>query len=535
MVEQQYLAPGLPHSDGLSGAANLSDGARSSATAPPTSAYPDLTPYGAVSSFDLSTQCDSATLLTPISAAGSPPLHHHQKLVRQYPPPPSTPGSQIPTPPGSSKMYHNQWTQFDLNGQSSQTSSPMAPQPPLAPDYLDNSYVEEGRRTPGAPHQQYMGAFSVSNGPEPPHIAPPYYVPMEQHHNPMMIRDNHPMPIGMEHREIPSAPLLNQPHPSNFRQQRRSSAEEPSLHGLPDPQRSINGSPRRRNIQSTGRVKKRPSKSRGGQSRNPPLDNPLDEHKNCLGVEEPPVLKKSCPDEERCIFESRWQHRHQKGQDMWESIQNDFKSRFGNDKTPGKEMLQMKFKRGRSKYIQWLGRDEELLREAWTRVEKQRYQSILETFFELGGSRNMRLSATDIEVKVVNDLKLEEGLYMESYGDANVRRRRKVSGPKKRPGARAVEDTEMPLSDEIMSVSSHNTHEDEVINQAHGRSDIKWEEDSSGGNEVMDMPMWDPQPLKIESGVMQRQRNDRVARQAYEQTLRLSPGTQPMYGRRRGS
>jgi hypothetical protein len=40
---------------------------------------------------------------------------------------------------------------------------------------------------------------------------------------------------------------------------------------------------------------------------------------------------------------------------MWESIQGDFKDRF--QKCPGKEMLQMKFKRGRSKYIDWIPKD----------------------------------------------------------------------------------------------------------------------------------------------------------------------------------
>lgn len=69
----------------------------------------------------------------------------------------------------------------------------------------------------------------------------------------------------------------------------------------------------------------------------------------------PPRLKSTCPEEERCIFESRWRHRHQRGQDMWDSIQEDFTKRF--NKSHGKEMLQMKFKRARSKYIEWLPRD----------------------------------------------------------------------------------------------------------------------------------------------------------------------------------
>lgn len=144
---------------------------------------------------------------------------------------------------------------------------------------------------------------------------------------------------------------------------------------------------------------------------------------------------------------------------------------------------------------------------------------ILDTFHELGGSRNMRLNASDIEVKVVNDLKLEEGIYMESYGDLNIRRRRRSVQPRKRTG-RGDEH------DEIMSVGSHNTHEDEVINQVHGLPNIKMEEDGPGGH-MMSAHMWDQQ-MKMEPGAMPPQ-NDRM-----QPLMRLSP-TQTMYGGRRGS
>lgn len=254
-------------------------------------------------------------------------------------------------------MYHHQWGHFDMPNQPSQTSSPMAPQSAVAPDFLDNGYLQEGRRTPGAPSHQYMGAFGVSEGPESQPIGQPYYVPVGQvdHHNPVMMREGQPIHMSMHHREVPPAPLLNEPHPSQFRTGRPPSPEDQVIHGLQESQRSMNGSPRRRPLAAPGRVKKRTAKSRGVQSRNIMADDPVNEHKNCMGDEVPPMLKSSCPDEERCIFESRWNHRNQKGQDMWESIQNDFKERF--HRCPGKEMLQMKFKRGRSKYLQWLGQD----------------------------------------------------------------------------------------------------------------------------------------------------------------------------------
>ncbi|KAF4964089.1 hypothetical protein FSARC_7965 [Fusarium sarcochroum] len=504
MVEQQYIAPGLPHPDGLSGASNLHDSIPTTVASP----YDDLTSYSSVSSSfnSIPGQCDP-NLLTPISVVGSPPLHGLSKIVHQYPPPPSTPNQQ-PSPPGSSKMYHQQWPgQFDVNGQSSQTSSPMAPQPPVAGEFLHANYVHEGRRTPGPP-EPYMGAFR----------------PPVNHQDHMMIRDNQHVPMGMHHREMPPAPLLSEPHPNQYRQG-RPSPENSGLHNLPsDVPRSLTGSPRRRSaLQAPGRVKKRQSK-RPGPSRTAVPDDPVDEHKNCFGHEVPPTLKSTCPDEERCIFDSRWEHRHQKGQDMWESIQSDFKDRF--QKCPGKEMLQMKFKRGRSKYIEWIDKDDAILRDAWNRVEKSRYQMILDTFHEMGGSRNMLLSASDIEVKVVSDLKLEEGLYMESHGDANIRRRHKSVSTRKRAG-RGIDDNDMPTNDEMMSVGSHNTHEDEVINQVHGPPNFKMEDDGPGGqHNMMDMHLWDQQ-MKMEPGVMP-QRNDRM------QPL-MSPTSQTMYGERRGS
>ncbi|KAH6960592.1 hypothetical protein DER45DRAFT_164675 [Fusarium avenaceum] len=524
MVEQQYIAPGLPQPDGLSGAPNLHDSISTTATSP----YQDLASYTSVSSpfSGYSGQCDP-NLLTPVSVVGSPPLHGLSKIASQYPPPPGTP-SQQNTPPGSSRMYHQQWAgQFDVNSQSPQATSPMTSQPPSTGDFLHNNYVHDGRRTPGPP-EPYMGAFGVSTGPEPQPMNPPYYVnigPPVDHPDHIMMRDSHHASMGIHHREVPPAPLSNEPHPTQYR--RRPSPEDSMLHGMPlDIPRSMTGSPRRKSgPHAPSRVKKRQSK-RSGVTRTVTTEDPVSEHKNCYGQEVPPTLKSTCPDEERCIFESRWQHRNQKGQDMWESIQGDFKDRF--QKCPGKEMLQMKFKRGRSKYLDWIPKDLDILREAWDVVEKSRYQMILETFHELGGSRNMRLSASDIEVKVVNDLKLEEGMYMESHGDANIRRRRKSVPTRKRAG-RGVDDHDSRTNDEMMSVGSHNTHEDEVINQVHGVPHMKMEEDGHGGHHnMMDTHLWDHQ-MKMEPGVMP-QRNDRM-----QPLMRLSPASQSMYGGRRGS
>ncbi|OAA48536.1 hypothetical protein NOR_01786 [Metarhizium rileyi] len=504
MVEpQQYIASVLSPADALSeDTPSLSDN-RSS-----TSSYPDLTPYSTVSSFTLPAQCEP-DLLTPISTAESPPLHQVPKLMGQYPPPPGSPHGQEPTPPGSSKMYH-QWNnpQFEMNSHPSETSSPMHTPGHVAPDF----YIAE-RRTPGPP-EPYMGNFGVSDATHPHPMsqsASPYYLDMAHipNQNPMLLRGNHPIPMEPHSRELErnislAAPLLHEPPRGSLtRRPRRPSSNDAgakSEHPAGDTMCSLGDSPRRRPgmIGASSRVKKT---GRRKSIKNSQPD-PAEEHQNCHGDEVPPSLKDTCPVEERCIFESRWRHRNKRGQDMWDSIQSDFLKEF--NKSHGKEMLQMKFKRARSKYIQWLPRDEELLREAWRKVEQDRYQTILEVFHDMGGSRNMRLNSSDIEVKLVNDLKLEEHLYMDCFREIDVRRRRKLSA-KKRPGNGSVRRDENEVSmggdDSMMGVDPHHQHahnEDDVINQVHiPRS--RWESSSASHGEIMDMQMWDSRtPLKLE-------------------------------------
>lgn len=144
-------------------------------------------------------------------------------------------------------------------------------------------------------------------------------------------------------------------------------------------------------------------------------------------------------------------------------------------------------------------RQNEILLKAWKRLEQERYQRLLDIFIELGGSKNMRLNASDMEVKVVSDMKLEENLYMETPQDLDLRRRKKFSA-KKRPStngrriAAGADDESTAVSvdtDDVSSVMAqppHYTHqqEDEVINQVHGRlPKVEFEDD------MMDMHMWD--------------------------------------------
>lgn len=255
-------------------------------------------------------------------------------------------------------MYHQSWgNQLDMHSQSAQSSPPMSNHVPVAQDF----YMED-RRTPNPPSEPYYGAFSVSDGPDTQSIhnpgPAPYYVNMGMDsQNSMLMRDNRPLPLDPHHRDMERGPHPPPSLLSQYHDIRRASTDDRSYSSRTDPiRRSSSGSPRRRPAtQGSTRVKKSRSSKRGASLRGQLQADPGDEHKNCFGQEVPPPIKKGCPEEERCIFESRWRHRSQRGQDMWDSIQADFTKKFG--KKHGKEMLQMKFKRGRSKFYEWLDQD----------------------------------------------------------------------------------------------------------------------------------------------------------------------------------
>ncbi|KAL7943110.1 hypothetical protein V8C42DRAFT_329721 [Trichoderma barbatum] len=514
MVEQQqYLPAGLPHTGDLAGSHGLSE-SRSIAPAG-TSAYPEVAPFSAVSSFNIPAPCDSS-LLTPISTTSSPPLHQIRKLAPQYPPPPSTPYTQVPTPPGSSKMYHQPWSsQFDMHSQNAQNGSPLNNQVPVTSDF----YMPEDRRTPNPPTEPYFGSFSVSEGPDTQsihHQGPPsYYVQMEMsNQNSMMIREARHLPMEPHPRDGPHpSSLLVQPHSSHFHSVRRASTDDRSYSSRGDAvRRSSSGSPRRRPAtQGSSRVKKsRSSKRQGGSLRSQHQVDPGDEHKNCYGQEVPPPIKKGCPEEERCIFESRWRHRAQRGQDMWDSIQADFEKKFG--KKHGKEMLQMKFKRGRSKFYDWHDEDEKILQAAFKRHERERYQNILNYFLEMGGSRNMLLSASDIEIKIVNDLKWEEPIYIEGL-DECIRRRRKTI-VKKRSTGRGEPGGDVAVSDDMLRISQTPHNEDDVINQVYAARRDRWDEDLASVNgEMIDSHLWENRaPMKMEPDALVSSGGEHMAR-----------------------
>lgn len=150
-------------------------------------------------------------------------------------------------------------------------------------------------------------------------------------------------------------------------------------------------------------------------------------------------------------------------------------------------------------------------------LEKERYETLLEKFLDKGGSRNMQLNPGDIEVKVVNDLKLEEGFYMDDYSDLGVRRRRKLNS-RKRAAARGDDgDAAAPHDEAAASMAQHSNgvSEDEVIDQVHRRRDLGWNGGSTVSPEIMEIQM----EMKMEPGLVP----EHVAHQQREaQRLRSS-------------
>ncbi|KAF4125044.1 hypothetical protein GMORB2_3883 [Geosmithia morbida] len=465
-----------------------------------------------VSSFNYPARAD-ASLLTPVSTENSPPMHPNHKFSEGYaphgvpPPPPHQQQPDEPSPVPSRTMYP--WYPLDMNGQSSQEGSPVAPghQTPvsqqefLTPSYLGGPQTHQHRRlTPGPPDNVYTGSYGVSDATDQQQQQQQHHHhhnhDHHQHHSLQASNHHHHHPDAQSqhhnyYMHVPDQPLP--PPPPLIPREGSSLAAAAAVPAAASPSPEMPRSSNRRKSaavagQAAGSGSRQSRKARsggsgggGGGGSHAANQYPLEEHQNCHGQEVPPRLKPNCPPEERCIFEARWENRRKKGHDMWESIQAAFEQKF--EQKFNKEMLQMRFTRARAKYYDWLPEDDELLREAFLEMEKERYENLLDRFYEKGGSRNMQLSASDIEIKLATDLKLEEGFYIETqYPDLHVRRRQKKTSARRRQQAAATGGTTSAAAavrgieegvdgnaagaaggnDDIVSVGSHNTaNEDE--------------------------------------------------------------------------
>lgn len=104
----------------------------------------------------------------------------------------------------------------------------------------------------------------------------------------------------------------------------------------------------------------------------------------------------------------------------------------------------------------------DILRKAWIETERDRYKTILDRFHHLGGSRNMLLCPSDVEIKLATELKYEEGFYVDSFVDEPIRRRRKLNNRKNAVSVAA--DSDSPEVDEEEVI-------DDVCNKAGGLDD----------------------------------------------------------------
>ena len=259
----------------------------------------------------------------------------------------------------ATRMFH-QWNgQFELNNGLNARASPANGQQSVH-DFMVNGGVSDGRATPAPPEAPYMGNYGVStqgNSQQSGYqdIYPMLPLPHAGGHGPALLRGIGSTAMNMPNdRNASSDPVLYQ---SRLEQQPgliNRAIRQPFVMSPPEPlaadtrHRTMGDRPESKQAKATKRQRSTPrseSKSVG----------PVQEYHNCHGEEVIPTIAAKCPDEERLMIELRWKHRHAKGADMWDLIQSEYQQ--VTRKRPKKEMLQMKFKRARPKWLVWDEKD----------------------------------------------------------------------------------------------------------------------------------------------------------------------------------
>ncbi|KAM3514093.1 hypothetical protein MY11210_002305 [Beauveria gryllotalpidicola] len=430
-------------------------------TSPRASTFPELLPFATTSSFHMGADC--SLLLSPVSSVASPPMQH---VVKQYAIFSDTALAHLPSPPNSGKIFYPHWnTSFGLD-QGPGPNDDVA----IPPEF----YMQE-RCTPDP--ESFLGSYSLADTSQSALNQPAHYfvpVPHLGSNGPPMVHSGtvqsadspNTLETSSEVKTPGEATTAEMVTPESASRKRsvpttpeaKKQDDDSDAHDDTDSDEAYSSSRRESNVEGR-KSRKRAASKRTSASRIPPVD--IVEYQNCFGDLVAPQLKENCPKEERCIFMSRWKHRDKKGQDMWDSIQEDYYKEF--QKELCKETLQMKLTRGRPRYIQWKSEDESILSQAWMNVERNRYKSILEEFYKLGGSRNMLLNPGDIEVKAVVDLGLEEEMYVEGVNEMEIRRRCRFLAGKKKAGNKNTE--EPGISYRGPSLFGRVIDEDEVIEQ----------------------------------------------------------------------
>lgn len=275
-------------------------------------------------SFNLPGNCD-ASLLTPTSALPSPSYPQLSKLGVQYVRSPIAPcfQQQQLSPPMSSQLYPPWNNPFDMSAPNSQPNSPMTSQASLTSEMFAESNYTTSHTESGENNPPFLSNLRSHNNTEMPRLP-----------------SNGTRETAMAAMNEAQVDSHQAPTPSRLPSKLKSTEANPVL------------SPKSSGIKKSKKTKKHKSAALSPLSPDFDLASTF---LNCNGDEERPKLKARCPAEIRFIFESRWRHREKRGQDMWDAIQQDFKDEFG--KLSGKETLQMRFKRGRSKYYEWMEKD----------------------------------------------------------------------------------------------------------------------------------------------------------------------------------
>ncbi|ATY62741.1 hypothetical protein A9K55_007513 [Cordyceps militaris] len=457
MLEATYMDQ-LQSTSGLSDPMDISD-ASTTIASPPSSDFPELMPFTASSSYHMSADC-SLPFSPPASSIASPPMPHVAKQYALYT---ESSLAHLPSPPTSAKMFYPQhWNaNFGLDHGPGPNEDVAIPQ---------EFYMQE-RCTPDP--DSYLSSYPLADSQSPSLLnqSVPYFAPVPHlgsngppmmHSSTMNSEDSPKTLETFSEVSTPGEESKSEAAPSKRASRKRSTcttleASKEDGDSDQDSHYEADSSPRR---DSSGRKpRKRAAPKRSSASRIASVD--VGEYQNCFGDMIAPRLKENCPKEERCIFLSRWQHRDKKGQDMWDSIQEDYFREF--DKEQCKETLQMKLTRGRSKYIEWYVKDEEILLQAWQNMERNRYKTLLDEFHRLGGSRNMLLNPSDIEVKVVADMRLEDEVYSGHMHEMELRRRFRLWWGKKKTGGRNTEELNTSYSGP--SLFGRPVDVDEVLDQ----------------------------------------------------------------------
>ena len=229
-------------------------------------------------------------------------------------------------------------------------------------DFAEQPYMPDERRTPGPPPELYMGGYSVSDAAGDYHhnVPPstPYYLSHIQGPGTLDTPMSMSIPRNTAGGPAPTAAALTAHHANaHYRQGHPDGGHAAPINRTDVRGRS--GTPGRR-VAKAARARGSKAAPRGSKpthNRGPSqgLDSAVEENMNCHGEEVPAKLKDNTPPEERFIYEMRWKYRNEKGNDMWASILKEVEEKF--NEPLNKARLQMKVRRLRTKYIEWLPED----------------------------------------------------------------------------------------------------------------------------------------------------------------------------------